>query len=100
MFSIENFDRRPIKKDGNCLFRAVTSHLNDTLRTCRRNKEGLPTNKDLRDEEDHASYILRLNTVTFMNYHSNVFTNSVCLSGFHFMKYPKKIEDIFDFSNT
>lgn len=91
MFSIENFDRRPIKKDGNCLFRAVTSHLNDTLRTCRRNKEGLPTNKDLRDEEDHASYILRLNTVMFMNYHSNVFTNSVQLEDDDYNSFKERV---------
>lgn len=77
MFSIENFEERPIKKDGNCLFRAVSIYVNPTLQTCRRMKDGRPTSKTYEVLEDNLASNLRCITTTYMTLHREKFENAL-----------------------
>ena len=65
MFSIENFEERPIKKDGNCLFRALATFIEPSLQTCRRTRDGRPTNKNYEILENEVSENLRSLVTTF-----------------------------------
>ena len=77
MFSIENFDERPIKKDGNCLFRSVSIYINPILQTCRRKKDGPPTSKTYEVMEDNLASTLRTITTSYMTLHREKFENSL-----------------------
>ena len=77
MFSIENFEERPIKKDGNCLFRGVAVYINKTLQTCRRNKDGIPTSKTYEVLEDNLATTLRTITTSYMELHRDKFESAV-----------------------
>jgi hypothetical protein len=77
MFSIENFDERPIKKDGNCLFRAIAVYINPDLQTCRRSKDGIPTNKTNEILEDNLAGSLRSIVTSYMRLHRDRFKNAI-----------------------
>jgi hypothetical protein len=76
MFNVEWFNKVFIKKDGNCMFHAINTSLNEQLTNCRRKKNGLPVNKDLSDKEDELSSALRSVVVTYMEIHEGKFSNS------------------------
>ena len=77
MFSIENFEERPIKKDGNCLFRAVATFIEPSLQTCRRTRDGRPTNKNYENLENEVCENLRSLVTTFMTLHSDKFRSAL-----------------------
>jgi hypothetical protein len=77
MFSIENFEERPIKKDGNCLFRAVSTFIEPSLQTCRRTRDGRPTNKNYEFLENTVCENLRSLVTTFMTLHSEKFQSAL-----------------------
>lgn len=77
MFNVEWFDKLFIKKDGNCLFRAIATCVNQELTNCRRKRNGNPVNKELCLEETNLSESLRKIVTTYMNIHKKKFNNSV-----------------------
>lgn len=77
MFNVEWFDNVLIKKDGNCMFHAINSCLDEQLTNCRRKRSGAPVNKELSLREDELSRSLRSVVVTYMNIHKKKFNNSL-----------------------
>lgn len=77
MFNVEWFDKVYIKKDGNCMFHAINTCLNEDLTNCRRNRNGKPVNIELSKKEDEFSKSLRNIVVTYMNIHQKKFSSSV-----------------------
>ena len=54
-------------KDNNCLFRSLVIFLNSQLLSCRRNREGIPVNKQLAEFEDNCTKFLRETVVRMIN---------------------------------
>ncbi len=77
MFNVEWFDRVFIKKDGNCMFHAINSSLDEQLTNCRRKSNGVPVNKELSLREDESSKSLRSVVVTYMDIHKKKFNKSL-----------------------
>ena len=77
MFNVEWFNRVFIKKDGNCMFHAINSCLNEKLTNCRRKSSGIPVNKTLSEKENFMSESLRSIVVTYMDIHRKRFDNSL-----------------------
>ena len=77
MFNVEWFDNVYIKKDGNCMFHAINSCLDEQLTNCRRKRSGVPVNKELSMKEDEMSKSLRSVVVTYMNIHKKKFDNAL-----------------------
>lgn len=77
MFNVEWFDRVFIKKDGNCMFHAINSSLDEQLTNCRRKRNGVPVNKELSLREDESSKSLRSVVVTYMDIHKKKFNKSL-----------------------
>ena len=57
------FRRISIPKDGNCLFRCLVLFLNEHLIHARRNRAGLPTNRDYSEYENSCTAFLRKSVV-------------------------------------
>ena len=57
------FRKISIPKDGNCLFRSMVLFLNEHLIHCRRNRSGLPTNKEYCEYENSCTAFLRKSVV-------------------------------------
>ena len=77
MFNVEWFEKVSIKKDGNCMFHAINTLLNEKLTNCRRKKDGKPVNRELSNKEDEMTKSLRSIVVTYMNLHQNKFSSSL-----------------------
>jgi hypothetical protein len=57
------FRKISIPKDGDCLFRCLVLFINDNLVHCRRNRYGLPTNKEYSEYETSCTKFLRKSVV-------------------------------------
>jgi hypothetical protein len=77
MFNVEWFDKVNIKKDGNCMFRSLSTFVNNDLTHCRRKRNGDPVNKELSDKENELSKSIRLMIVTYMDIHQQKFNSSL-----------------------
>lgn len=96
MFNVEWFDKVPISKDGNCMFRAITACVNEELTNCRRKRNGVPVNKDNSDLEDELSTSLRKIVVTHMNIHKNKFNNPLQYDNEIYESIEERIENMYN----
>lgn len=92
MFNVEWFDKVFIKKDGNCIFRALSVFVNKDLTNCRRKQSGQACNNELNDKEDKLYKALRLIVVTYMELHKNKFINSLQFDDTIYDSIDKRIE--------
>ena len=77
MFNIETFYKMNIKKDGNCLFRAISCFLDKDLNNCRRKKNGEPVLPQLQQKENDISSSLRLLVIHYLMLHKKKFSSSL-----------------------
>ena len=77
MFNIETFDKMKIKKDGNCLFRAISCFLDKDLNSCRRKTNGEPVLPQLQQKETDISSSLRILVIHYLMLHKKQFSSSL-----------------------
>ena len=95
MFNVELFEKIFIQKDGNCMFRAISSFIDSRLFTCRRKRDGVSVNKNLKQIENNLSKSLRCIVVSYMILHKNKFSNSI----YYDNEYYDSIDDRIDNMN-
>ena len=92
MFNVEWFDKVYIKKDGNCIFRAISVFVNKELTNSRRKRTGESFNNELSERENKLYSSLRLIVVTYMDMHKNKFINSLQFDDTIYDSIDKRIE--------
>ena len=96
MFNVEWFDKISIKKDGNCMFRAISSFIDSNLFTCRRKRDGTAVNKELKQKENKLSESLRNIVVSYMNLHKEKFENSIFYDDEYYDSIDERIDNMIE----
>lgn len=96
MFNVEWFDKICIQKDGNCMFRAITSFIDSSLFTCRRKRDGSAVNKELKQKENKLSESLRNIVVSYMNLHKEKFENSIFYDDDYYDSIDERIDNMIE----
>ena len=96
MFNFEWFNKISIQKDGNCMFRAISSFIDLSLFTCRRKRDGSSVNKELKQKENNLSKSLRYIVVSYMNLHKEKFANNIFYDDDYYDSIDERIDNMIE----